>query len=536
MKQLVFAAGLAMFAACAPTSKNVVEVGDPKAAAPEPAPVAPPPPTEVAIQIDPLELKGALFTPVALDYPELATLATLPKRTIVEQEKRAARAKGVARANDTRDLALLLWVTPAAAPDQKEAKKLLKAQRERALGLLTGLAAEPNASEDTLAAYAGAELAVGDESKAAAAYDTLIGKFGKSGKIARYQALRDYLALKARAPLPFPLPESLEGAPYEAAYVAAWARLRAGDKPGAIAAITTAARAWTNVETLPGLRREVTLIYSRAGGAPADAYALLEELSKRDGSEFARSADALADAYGYAGEFEAAAALREKQVAGAPPQKLGEIRLAQSLLYYRLVRPVEAADAVLAAWASVQAAGDSVPVELREAVAKQMINFGKIFHTDFAKSHDARFATPAKKLYTAYLAIPGRADAETVKSDLVPNLDSTMKTYGDAKAPASVGVLDAPVVQRYVAAFLPQVSACYEAALQGDAALAVSGKLLFAIAKDGKVTSAKLEGVAPGEAPAAVAKCVSERASAWVFPASGTAATVTYPLAFKSSK
>jgi hypothetical protein len=275
------------------------------------------------------------------------------------------------------------------------------------------------------------------------------------------------------------------------------------------------------------------LIFSRAGGNPNDAYALIEELSKKDKGDIQRTGDALADAYGYAGEYEAAAALREKLAASAAGGRLAEIKLAEALVAYRLLRPNDAADGTLAAWKELEGAGDGAPVELREAVAKQIVNFGMIFHSEFAKTHDNRFAEPAKKLYTAYLAIPGRADAGKVKDELVPNLDTTIKTY----ATPSAGALDKQTVQRHVGSYLEQVGACYESELQGDPALAFTAKLVFDVGADGKVSGAKVEGAAEGDKGApAVAKCLAARANAWLFPASGTAAKVSYPFAFKPAK
>ena len=527
-----------MLVGCAPSNKSVVEVGEPQPMNPQPAEGGARPAEASAPSIDfqPQEIKGITFNPSALDHAELPGNGAMVKRSLADQKKRADKAKGAARQTEGKDYALLLWYSqPAGEP--KDVKKLLKAQREEALKVLAPLAAEAGASEDVLAAYAAAEQAVGDEAKAAVAWDAVITKFPKSARLARYQALRNYLALKARQPLPFPLPESVDGAPYEAAYVTAWSKFRAADRAGAVAAITAAAKGWTNHETLPRLRPEVMLIYSRAGGGAAEAHAILSELVKKDNGDLAKLTDSLADAYAYAGEYEASAGLREKQAEGATPQQLGEIRLAQALVNYRLLRPAQAADAALAAWTAVAAAGDAAPPELREAVAKQIVNLGMLFHTEYAKTHDARFAEPARKLYTAYVAIPGRADADKIKKELLPNLESTITTYRDAKAPATVGALDQPTVQRHVTSYIEQVGACYEAELQGDPTLAFAGKLSFEIDKDGKVTAAKLDGVAEGDKGApAVARCLAARAATWLFPASGTSAKVNYPLSFKSAK
>jgi hypothetical protein len=532
----VLAMGVAL-AACAPANKSIVEVGEPQPFTPPGGDAANP--AEVAAQaidFEPLDIKGITFSPGALDDAELPGNGVTVKRSIADQRKRAGKAKGAAKLTEGKDLALVLWYT-APSGEPKEIRRQLKAQRAEALTVLTPLAADPAATEDILAAYAAAEQSVGDEGKAATAWDAVITRFPKSGKLARYHALRDYLALKGRQPLPFPLPEKLDGAPYEASYVSAWVKYRGGDKAGAVADITRAAKAWTNLETLVSLRRDIMLIYSRAGGDPAAAYALIEEVSKKDKGDMQKIGDALADAYGYAGEYEAASALRDKLAGGAAGGRLAEIRLAQSLVSYRLLRPGDAADGALAAWKEVQGAGDAAPVELREAVAKQIVSFGMIFHSEYAKTHDLRFADPAKKLYAAYLGIPGRADSGKVKDELVPNLDTTIKTYSAAGATPPPGALDQQTVQRHVGSYLEQVGACYESQLQADPALAFTGKLVFSVGADGKVSDAKVDGAAEGDKGApGVAKCLAARAGAWLFPASGTAAKVSYPFNFKPAK
>jgi hypothetical protein len=517
-------------AACAPPNKSIVEVGEPQPFTPPGGTAAAKPAEATPIDFQPLEIKGILFSPGALDYPELPGNGTTLKRSIADQRKKLQKSKGAAKTTDSKDLALLLWYVAPPAGEPKEVRKALKAQRAEALTILTPLAAEGNVSEDVLAAYAAAEQGVGDEGKAATAWEALITKFPKSAKLARYQALRDYLALKARQPLPFPVPEKLEGAPYEFAYVSAWVKYRAADKAGAVAALTVAAKGWTNLETLTSLRRDVMLIFSRSGANPNDAFALIDELAKKDKGDIQKVGDLLADAYLYAGEYEAASALREKLAANAAGGRLGEIRLAQSMVSYRLLHPDAAADAALAAWKELQ--GEGIPVEVRESAAKQIVSFAMIFHSEYAKTHDTRFADPAKKLYTAYAAIPGRPDAAKVQNELVPGLDSTIKTYGGG--PSAGGVLDAPTVQRHVGAYVEQIAACYEAELQGDPALTFTAKLVFTIGADGKVSDAKMDGAGEGDKGApAVGKCLVARAGTWAFPAAGTPAKVTYPFTFK---
>ncbi len=529
----ILAAGVAL-AACAPANKSIVEVGEPQPFNPPGGDgAAKPAESGLALEFEALEIKGITFSPAALDFAEMPGNGTYVKRSIADQKKKADKAKGAAKLSEGKDLALVLWYTPPTG-EPKEIKKQLKAQREQALVVLTAIAADPAANEDLLSAYATAEQAVGDKGKAAAAWDKVITKFPKSPKLVRYQALRDYLALQARQPLPFPLPEKLEGAPYELAYVAAWSKFRAADKAGALAAINAAAKGWTNLETLPAVRRDVMIIYARSGGDANEAYALLEELAKKDKGDMGRSSEALADAYSYAGEYDASSTLRDKQATGAAPARVGEIRLAQALVNYRLLRPDVAADAALAAWTAVQ--DPAAPVELREAVAKQIVNFGMIFHSEYAKTHDPRFAAPAKKLYTTYLTIPGRPDAAKVQGELLPNLDSTIKTYGAGAAGAAGGLLDQQTVQRHVGSYLEQVGACFEAQLQGDPTLTFTGKLVFVVGADGKVSDAKFEGPAEADKGAAVGKCIVARAGTWSFPASGTPAKVSYPFSFKPAK
>jgi len=517
--------------ACGPANKSIVEVGEPQDM---PAGVGGGEDRAVKVDLEVQEIKGVTFDPSGLDNPELPGNGVTIKSTIAAQEKKVAKAKGAAKAKESYELALLQWYTPPAG-EGKEARKALKKQREAALGILTGLAADGAAGEDWVAAYAAAELAVGDNAKGVAALDALITKFPQSAKLARYQALRNYHDVKARKAPALPMPDKLDGAPYEAAYVDAWVKFRAADKAGAVAAITVAAKGWTNLESMPSIRRDVMLMYSRAGGDPQAAWTLMNEPIAKDKGGSGRILNALAEAYIFAGEFDAGAKLLDKQVENAEPARVAQIRQAQSLTHFRALRAAEAADALIAAWKGVEAAGDKASADLKEGVAKQMYTFALTYHSDYAKTHDPRFAEPAMKLYQAYAAIPGRADAEQVKTDNIPKLEATIKAYADT-ATAGVGLVDQQVVQRRVLSNLEQVGACFEAELQGDPTLAFEVKLSFRVGADGKLTKIAVDKAGDGRGAPAVGKCLGERAGSWAFPASGSESVVTYPFTFKAAQ
>jgi hypothetical protein len=468
-------------------------------------------------------LEGIVFEPIALEVPEMPGNGTVVKRSLADQKKRAAK-KGAAGVKEKYDYALLLWYTVP----ESGGKKAIRAQREEALKVLTEIAGAGKPSEEILWAYAAAEHAVGDRAKAVGAWDKVIATYGSSANAPRWKALRDVIDLQARAPLTHPLPDTLDGAPYEAAYVAAWVHFRGGNAEGARAAIAQAAKGWTNLDTLPQIRRDFMIISARTGAAVPETMAILQELVARDKGDWLKVGRPLADAYAYAGEYGKSIEVLDALHQGAPPASQAEFRATQALSYYRLMQPGKAADALLEAWAKVGEAGDAASPELKELVGKRIGDFGVIFHAEYSKTRDERFAEPAKKLYAAYVTL-GRQDSAKVKDELLPNLEATIKQYTDPAAPKAFGELDKDLAKRHVGLYLEQVGACYEAALQGDPNLTVQQSLEFQVAADGKVTEAKA-------GDDAVGKCLAERARAWLFPATGVKIKVTYPFSFAPRK
>jgi hypothetical protein len=505
--------------ACGPGAGTQVEVGKPMKVEAPPG-VEAPEPEAAKIALEAWEIPGIVFEPEALNLAEMPGNGTTVKRTIDEQKKRVAKAKKAAAAKEKLDLGLLLWYTPPPGTG-KEARKALRAQREEALKVLTEAAAQPGASEELLWAYAVAEHYAGDPAKAKGAWDALIGKFAASKQLARYQALRNVIDLKERAPLSQSQPASLDGAPYEAAYVMAWTRFRGGDAAGAQAALLAAAERWTNLESLVNLRRDFILIMTRTGGSPQVALPALGELVKKDNGDWDKVAGLLAEAYGGAGEFAASIEVYDVLFQNAPPEKQSELRLLQALAWTRLVEPAKAAQALAEAWKKL----DGLPAAadpLRDAVAKRIGDLGIRFHFFFQKSRDERFLQPAKDLYALYLSIPGRADAAKVKDEYLPALEQTVKVYAEAKG---VGELPADLVKRHMSLYLEQVGACYEAALQSDPALTSEQSLSVSVAADGKVTEA-------AASDDNVGKCIAGRAKSWVFPATGVVTKITAPFKF----
>jgi tetratricopeptide (TPR) repeat protein len=507
----------AFLSACGPPAGNQIEVG-------EPIPVKAPPKTEVPpteLTLDAQALQGVLFDPDALAIAEMPAGYGMAVKKTIDQQRKLAKGKGAKAAQQKYELALLLWYTPGTGKP-KQAKQQQLAQRGEALGILTELASEKGASEEVLWAYAVAEQAVGDPAKAQPAWDALIAKYPQSKNMPRFQALRDYLDLKNHKPLTFPLPASLEGAPYEAAYVASWTAFRGGDKAGAQAALKLAVTGWTNLETVTFLRRDILVIMSRTGAAPADAVALLQDACKKDNAACDKVIANLPDAYTYAGEYGAAAEVYDTLSSGAQPDVQAQYRAVQAVAYYRLLQPDKSAEALVQSWTTL-ASSTTVDPQIKEAVAKRVGDFAVYFHADYAKTHDPRFIEPAKKLYSTYLAIqPPRPDAETIKTKNIPGLDETVKQCTDTKAP---GAFDEQTAKHHLGLYLEQIGACYELALQSDPTLTIAENFVITIGADGKITDAKAGDDATG-------KCLVERAKEWLFPATGVVTKVTYPVKF----
>jgi hypothetical protein len=456
-------------------------------------------------------ITATVFQPEALSAPSM-DFSIGGKRTIADQRKRYAKAKGDDKFVEGDALAIMLWQGPVIEQDKNraEARELYKT-----------LIAGGKAPEGTLIRAASVELLSNNEAGAATIYDEIVTRFATSSTAAINRAMKAYFQLRkgddagAAATIAAARPTRGDAAnePAEVSYVAAWLAFRKGDAPTAWKLIQSAVERWTTTG-LPQLRRDVMIFASRANAPAGDAVGLLAAASKRDNPELTPLIVTLADAYRFAGRFDRRLEVYQSLAPKAAPAALAEIRFQESDAEYRLNHPDRAADRALEAWDAAASSKD-LKDDVREALAKHLFNLASVDHVTFASGGlDRRYADAAKRLYAAYLEItPPRADAADAQSRSAM-LDNAMAEDPNKSAG---GVYNQDAIQRRVVARLEEVTACYEQVLQGSPQLTGTIKVNLDVAK-GEVDS-----VTPDPAPGtdglgAVSRCLVDRLDPWTFP------------------
>jgi hypothetical protein len=495
---------------------------------PEPAavPGAPPPPAANAqpedqlFNINETSLTGAYIKPDALAQPEISW--TLPgKRTLADQRKVFARAKGANRFSEGDGLAALLW-TQGTPEGRAEARKLL-----------ADLAKEPGAANDIVEKSGLIELGLGDEPAAAVDFELLGKNLGNNDAGARWMAYAAFIHLrqnendKARA-----LVADLDATNRpEVAYAQAWVKFRAGDAEGARTKIADAAKAWPDSPSLPHFMREVMLMSARAAADVAPTAEVLARGKSKTDPAIIKLLGGLADAYLYAGEYEKRGGVLEMLGVATPtPDVLAFVYFYQSDVQYRVNHPETAASKLVDAWTLVLTAGDKVPEKTRNDIAGRMFELAAIYHRVYASSYDKRYGEAAKNLFAAYIGV-------TPPPQFVEDAKGRAKSLGELMGAdhAGQGVADKEEIGRRLFARREQLSACYERYLQTEPKLTGKLQLTFDVSENGTVPTVTTSpaGDGPSGMPA-VATCVTAKMKGWTFARRGKPGItrVVWPVSF----
>lgn len=294
----------------------------------------------------------------------------------------------------------------------------------------------------------------------------------------------------------------------ELAYVIAWVRFRAGDGPGAAAAITLAAQGWTAAATRAAIDRDFLLMHARSGLAPAIADDAIAAITSDAARRHALRTQ-LATGYAFAGRAADAVELLERDVA-ANPDAAPTSRLTQA----ELTRYGGDAQKQLAAWRAAAAAVAacascaSERTALGDALAARAVEA----HTVFATTGDVSYRALAAELYKLFAAQPDltertdRARVSQYAEDfgrLAPPDDNTQ--YGDA-------------VPALLALRQPEVAACLEGALQRWPTTGGAVRLTLEVDRQGAVAGVAIDPPRGEAGLTAVAGCVEDRARTWTLP------------------
>jgi hypothetical protein len=318
--------------------------------------------------------------------------------------------------------------------------------------------------------------------------------------------------------------------------VVAWVNFKNRNYDVAKKSIAAALKAWKSDGTRQAVERDFVLFMARGGASIDEAAETLGsygDTSKQYGMFYK-----LHEAYFGAGDYEKASAALDKasSVIGAaqPPVDAVVFRFRQAQYALKLNRPDLAAEASIDAEAKVAACDATCQKNNGEPIATNLGKLASSFHTVYATTADERYYEPAKKLYAAYLALPGRADTEQVRG-YADQLETTKKN-----AQPGAGKHEAEILKGFLSPLRDEgIIACYESVLQGEPTLKGSVKLTLNIDDKGAVTGAQTDPPSGAAGLAAVGKCVEEKAKTWTFPGRSlpglTAVVFSYNLAPKAS-
>ncbi len=489
-----------------------------------------------------LDLPGTYFVPDGLDRPSL--LLVRPKKKMTLDKQRAAYKKASLdyKVVEAEVLATLLFEASGAEAD--DAKRLALRTEARAV-LVEARAASP-AAVDAILLHNLACIAyvLGDEAGAAEALAAAVAQFpDDAGTVERRGYLAYYLVragkdAEALAAVAGVTPSA--DAP-EVAYGVAWANWRAGNDAETRAAILAAAQGWRSRSSLPALFRDVAIFAARAGASPAETLTLataLAQFIKDDkalggiGNATRKVLNDLYPAFKFAGRFADSAALLESMFTIDPPVHVIDVpslRLNQAESAKKLGRPAELAAYAQQAVDALATCAAACSAADREATAQRIFGYARYAGNLYSTSRDERWYQATAALYAAYLSLPDRADAVSVKAE-ADSIEATHKTPAEG-----IGRHDKDSIRYVIEPYGGQVLYCYDRFLQRDRTL--GGKLTLTLEVDvgGLVVGATSEPGAGEAGLAAVAACAVERARAWIFPmrtrAGTTRITATYGLA-----
>jgi hypothetical protein len=475
-------------------------------------------PQDQTFTLKDVEVRGVAFEPQAIGLPVMTQVSGRGKPNIDRLRKRVARKSP--DPDEAQQLATALWLEAGtvSATDAGRATQL----REEARSLLRKLRASLGAKADavTLEMLAVAELWLGDNAAAGAAYGELVKRFPQHQGARAFQTwlalilLRQHKVNDAAA-----LVKSwrLDDLGDMGSYVLAWVSFLAGDGEAARAGIARALGSWREQTSRPVVERDLLLIIARSGTDADAAAKLIAEASGNDTQKRYVFMFKLSEAYEKDGRYADAARALDIVVHDVvkgqmPPDDLVGFRFRQADYAFRLNQPEQAAARAIDAHKALKSCGQRCPASTAQAVTERVLKLAQFSHTVYAKSQDQRHYKAAHSLYDYYLEIPGSGDAETVRG-YRRSLEETQST-----ADPNAGKHDAEVMLNVALARREALAACYESALMREPALEGSIKLSIEVDHTGKVAGAASDPAAGADGLARAAGCAVDRSRGWTFP------------------
>ena len=493
---------------------------------------------DVTFDVGPVDIKGVVFEPDALDRPAMPLVEPKKKTTIEKQRQTFASQKDpVQKQAHGAILATLLYQK---SKDDKANETALWTEARQVLREAAAAAAKGKPDEITLRLLGSYELLLEDYAAGAQAWSALLALDPKNKEAPYFRAWWAHSLLKQ-----FKNAEALEVVKNETpsekqpelAYAIAWAKWRTGDNAGAWTALVAASKGWGSNPRREAIDRDLIVFASRNRDLPVDAAA--KELfavtgAKQPAQQYATLATLGLQAYQFAGRWDDAAAAIDKaiNVAGStvPVNDVPTLRYQQATFMVAVDNPEQSAKYGKLAIEAMPACGAKCPENQKQDMIYGLYVTGRLFHGLYATANDVRYYQPAKDLYTATVSVlmdpTKRAEAQR---DLT-NLDATLKNKKQGTGTHDKGVL-APLLRRHD----QEVQACYETWLTRNPK--VGGNLTVDLESDqtGVIKGVATEPKAGAADLSAVAGCVAERAKTWKLPTRGAAGTTRIKLAYTLS-
>jgi tetratricopeptide (TPR) repeat protein len=490
-------------------------------------------PADVSIDIGPTEIKGVFFEPEALGLPGMPMTQPKKKQTIDKHRAEIAKAKDpVVKQAEAAIVATLLYER-----SKSETGDTQKKTREDARQVLRDvLAAVGDKADETVLRMLGSyELLFEDYPSAEKQWAALVTAAPKDKEAPTNRAWWAYSLMKqgknAEAVAALGPDKITEKMP-DLSYVAAWAKWRTGDLPGAWSAMVTAAKGWGASPNLDIVQRDLILFAGRTNVAMAQALPDLSALlGKMPDQLYKIDSDLGLKSYQFSGRWvDGIGALEAALQAGGakvPPEDKPTIRYFESVFTVPLDDPSKAAAFAKQALEALPGCGAKCQGKDEDNLMKSVYGMARLFHLAYATANDTRYQQPALDLYNAVVdkfKDPAQNKAASNDRDQLQRTIKVMKPTD--------GTHDKQALDALLSHHNQEVQACYEQYLSANNKLAGSLALMLESDQSGAIKGAATEPKAGQADIAGVATCVLDHARKWKLPTRARPGTTRLKLMF----
>lgn len=492
-------------------------------------------PGDVVIEVPRIEVKGTVYEPEALTRPDMQLYEPKRKMTIDQQRKVYEKTKDpVQKEAQAAVLATLLYLKSKEAQGDDQ-KKLYGDARQvlRDAAQISG----DKVDEITLRLLGTYEILLEDYPAAEKAFGMLVTKAPKDKDVINNKAWWGYALLKQHKnaeALQAVGADPISDKQPEHAYVTAWAKFRTGDGAAAWTAILTAAKGWGNNLGRDKLDRELVLFASRTNVPFEKAFEEISNVPPKLSTEVQYQLAANFGTQGYllAGRWEDGIKALDKALAvmgaKAPVNDVPQIRFLQADFTARLDDPARAAKFAKQAIEALPACANKCKPEEMEAVVKQVLNLGRLFHYLYATAHDDRYYPPAQEIYQ--LTVPKITIDQKARAEAQQAADFLEKSFKSMKA--GVGQHEKQSIGWLLEKHSAEVQACYEQGLGANPKLAGTLGINLETDQTGVIKGVSTEPAPGAEGIALVARCAEKRAKSWKLPTRAQAGTTRVKLTY----